>query len=106
MGSVSQAEFLREGMSGPAVRALQQALMNAGVRSDVPTGDFDKATTSEVRKFQHKNSIVEDGIVGAETLAKLGEYLELLLSEVAADQKSGLSEAHPGLPWTGLSVEQ
>ena len=103
---MSQAEILKEGMSGPAVRALQQALINAGVRSEAPSGDYDEATTREVREFQHKNGITEDGIVGVETLARLGEYLEVLLSEVAADQKPGMSQARPGLPWTGLSVKK
>jgi murein L,D-transpeptidase YcbB/YkuD len=98
---------LKEGMSGPLVEALQQALWNARVRTDPPTGVFDSHTTDEVKEFQKQNDLTVDGIVGRATLGKLSSYLEVMIWNLRPDQSAGESaDAHPGLPWTGLTVEK
>jgi peptidoglycan hydrolase-like protein with peptidoglycan-binding domain len=55
------------GDRGETVRAVQQALSNAGYRVGGIDGVFGQATLSAVKKFQKDNKLVEDGIVGRAT---------------------------------------
>jgi chitosanase len=57
-------------LQGEDVRALQQALMNAGITVGVD-GDFGKQTQAAVEKFQHDHGLTVDGIVGAATRSAL-----------------------------------
>ncbi|MFL6139618.1 MAG: L,D-transpeptidase family protein [Frankiaceae bacterium] len=63
---------LRSGMSGPDVRALQQRL--AALHYDVGTvdGQFGYDTLHAVVPFQKLNGEPRTGVVGAQTLARLG----------------------------------
>ncbi|MFG1888624.1 peptidoglycan DD-metalloendopeptidase family protein [Micromonospora sp. NPDC049051] len=61
---------LREGNSGDLVRGLQTAL-NARGASLLVDGDFGSVTTSAVRAFQSRNSLVSDGLVGPVTWSVL-----------------------------------
>ncbi len=59
------------GVAGQQVRNLQQ-LLNKVENQAVPlTGVYDHATVSAVRRFQNKNGLTVDGIVGPRTLAVL-----------------------------------
>jgi N-acetyl-anhydromuramyl-L-alanine amidase AmpD len=62
--------ILRTTSSGPAVAHLQQLLKNNGHKIAVD-GEFGRETVEAVRKFQQKNKLVVDGIVGALTWAAL-----------------------------------
>ncbi|MBK6531066.1 MAG: peptidoglycan-binding protein [Deltaproteobacteria bacterium] len=59
------------GMTGSAVRHLQQALVEQGYEIDVD-GDFGDATFEAVSHFQESNDLDVDGIAGPRTLSALG----------------------------------
>lgn len=65
------ARVLRRGDQGEAVLRLQQDLIGAGHTVD-PDGAFGPDTETAVKRFQAKQGLVVDGIVGALTWAALG----------------------------------
>lgn len=85
-----QPSTLRHGMSGDEVKVIQQALITLGYLSGTADGVFGNKTENAVRKFQKKNKLDVDGLVGTRTKA-------LLLSKVsgttsAADSSANSSE--------------
>ena len=62
---------LQNGASGDAVRTLQQALVRAGIAIAVD-GAFGPGTVAAVQQFQQAQGLTADGVVGAQTWAKLG----------------------------------
>ena len=62
---------LSKGAVGPGVEAVQWALTRAGFPTGID-GDFGPATAKAVRDFQQAKKLVVDGVVGADTWAKLG----------------------------------
>jgi peptidoglycan hydrolase-like protein with peptidoglycan-binding domain len=65
------APVIRQGDSGPAVRALQVELNEKRRLSLAVNGSFDAATNTAVRNFQEHAGIGVDGIVGATTWRNL-----------------------------------
>ncbi len=63
--------MLEHGSTGRHVRALQEALREAGYELDVD-GDFGDATYAAVRDFQANHDLDADGVVGPNTWAALG----------------------------------
>lgn len=63
--------MLEHGSTGRHVRALQEALREAGYELDVD-GDFGDATYAAVRDFQANHDLDVDGVVGPNTWAALG----------------------------------
>jgi hypothetical protein len=65
------------GKSGDDVAALQADLisLNYSCGKWGADGDFGKATDSALRAFQHDHGLVEDGVAGPNTYAKLNELL-------------------------------
>lgn len=63
--------LLARGATGPAVRALQEALVELEWELDVD-GHFGPATEEAVREFQDQNELDIDGIVGPQTWEALG----------------------------------
>lgn len=63
--SKSGSRTLRKGMKGDDVAAMQKAL---GISAD---GDFGFGTLTSVKKWQRKNGLEADGIVGPATQAKM-----------------------------------
>jgi len=62
-------EFLRNGVEHPVVASLQERLMNLGfMDNDEPTNYFGNVTEAAVKTYQRQNGLVQDGIVGPETL--------------------------------------
>lgn len=62
-------EFLRNGVEHPVVASLQERLMNLGfMDNDEPTNYFGNVTEAAVKTYQRQNALVQDGIVGPETL--------------------------------------
>lgn len=59
------------GDSGPAVKALQQALNAKGADLEVD-GDFGRGTLAAVMDFQASNGLPVDGVAGPRTLRALG----------------------------------
>lgn len=62
---------LEHGSTGRTVRALQEALREAGYELDAD-GDFGDATYAAVRDFQSNHDLDVDGVVGPNTWAALG----------------------------------
>ena len=96
-----QASTLRNGMSGDEVKTIQQALITLGYLRGTADGIFGNNTENAVRKFQKKNKLTADGLVGAKTK-------ELLLSKAsgssgktsAADSGTGSTVAAKNQPGT------
>ena len=72
---VMAASVLKRGNSGADVKTLQQKLKNWGYYSGKVDGIFGSQTVDAVKKFQKKNNLTADGIVGAKTLSALGMTL-------------------------------
>jgi peptidoglycan hydrolase-like protein with peptidoglycan-binding domain len=62
---------LRRGSSGPAVEALQRALVQLGHSPGAADGKFGPATDRAVRAFQSKSGLMADGVVGPRTKAAI-----------------------------------
>ncbi len=64
---------LRQGASGPAVTAIQQALIDAGfpLPQFGADGSFGTETKNALKDFQRASSLVDDGIVGPSTMSAL-----------------------------------
>ena len=66
---------LKVGSSGAQVKTLQTKLNNWGYYAGTVDGIFGSKTQAAVKRFQQKNGLVADGIVGAKTAAALGMTL-------------------------------
>lgn len=66
------AAVLKMGSSGSQVRTLQTKLNNWGYNAGKVDGIFGSSTREAVKRFQRKNGLTADGIVGAKTAAALG----------------------------------
>jgi hypothetical protein len=66
---------VRLGSTGSAVKLAQNRLIHHQGRACLPRygadGDFGQETLSAVKRFQSRNSLVRDGVVGPKTWAKL-----------------------------------
>jgi uncharacterized lipoprotein YddW (UPF0748 family) len=62
---------IRRGMSGDDVAEIQQLLVAKGYDIGPIDGQFGARTDMAVRAFQKQNGLLSDGIVGAQTYAKL-----------------------------------
>ena len=60
---------------GVTVRSIQKALANARYYSGPVDGEPSSRVKDSIRAFQRDESLSVDGVVGAKTWAKLGEYL-------------------------------
>ena len=67
----AQARNLKYGTKGSDVVLLQKILKAKGAFHAKATGYFGKHTKKAVLKFQKKNGLKADGIVGPQTLKKL-----------------------------------
>ena len=69
--SVDVSVTLRRGMTGEAVRALQQRLITLGYLSGTADGIYGTATAEAVYNFQKRNGLTRDGVAGNKTLIAL-----------------------------------
>ena len=70
--SSASAASYRRGSTGSTVSEIQTRLKNWGYYSGKVDGIFGSATEAAVKKFQAKNGLTADGIVGPATLSALG----------------------------------
>ena len=71
-GSLTMAyETLKKGMTGDAVKSMQNRLIELGYLSGTADGVFGTSTAEAVYYFQKNNGLVRDSIAGADTLKKL-----------------------------------
>lgn len=62
-------DYLRVGMQHPVVALLQERLMDLGFMDyDEPTEYYGEVTQHAVKVYQRQNQLVQDGIVGPDTL--------------------------------------
>ncbi len=67
-----EAAVVKRGDSGTLVRTIQTKLKNWGYYSGTVDGIYGSQTVAAVKKFQKKNGLTADGIVGNATAAKIG----------------------------------
>ena len=71
-GTVDSFTTLRKGMTGEAVRQMQQRLIALGyLAAGSADGNYGTKTAEAVYAFQKANGLVRDGIAGSKTLSKL-----------------------------------
>lgn len=70
--------LLKQGMSGDAVRVLQQNLVLLEYYEGTVTGTYGRLTKEAVRLFQRDNDLSSDGVAGPKTLAKIEDELAAL----------------------------
>ncbi len=70
--NIAQAATYRQGSSGEQVRTIQDKLKRWGYYDGEVDGVFGSQTRAAVVKFQRKNGLAADGVVGANTLRALG----------------------------------
>ncbi len=70
-----EVAVLKMGSSGSQVKTLQTKLNNWGYNAGKVDGIFGSNTREAVKRFQKKNGLAVDGIVGAKTAAALGMTL-------------------------------
>ncbi|UCH92945.1 MAG: VWA domain-containing protein [Candidatus Aminicenantes bacterium] len=66
--------ILQEGDEGIEVERLQMVLLSHGLYNGPVDGKFTAQLTEAVKKFQEKNNLKPDGIVGPATMKALGLY--------------------------------
>lgn len=71
----AETVVLKSGSTGAQVRTLQTKLKNWGYYRGTIDGIYGSETKAAVIKFQKKNGLTADGIVGAKTAAALGMKL-------------------------------
>lgn len=72
---IADAAVLKQGSTGSQVRDLQTRLRDWGYMNGGVDGIFGSKTRNAVIYFQRKHYLTQDGIVGANTAAKLGMVL-------------------------------
>ena len=71
-GTVDKFETLRKGMSGDAVKQLQERLITLGyLAAGSADGNFGTVTAEAVYAFQKANGLMRDGVAGNATLNKI-----------------------------------
>lgn len=93
----ASAALLKKGSRGSEVQKIQMALKGLGYFNySEATGYFGKITVKSVRKFQYKNGLEVDGIVGKNTWSALKEQIDVdgLLEEYE-------TELYGALDWFG-----
>ena len=68
----AQAAVYRQGSTGEAVRTIQEKLVRWGYLDGPVDGIYGSKTTAAVKKFQAKNGLTADGVVGPATQKALG----------------------------------
>ncbi len=61
----------------PSTREIQQALKNAGFYTGTVDGKIGPKTREAIKEFQRVHGLVDDGVVGKQTWAKLQAYADL-----------------------------
>lgn len=79
---------LRQGAMGGEVKEVQRRLKQWGYYDGAVDGIFGEATTRAVKKFQSKNGLTADGVVGKATYAALGMNASVNVLQGSANNSS------------------
>lgn len=79
---------LRQGARGGEVKEVQRRLKQWGYYDGAVDGIFGAATTQAVKKFQSKNGLTADGVVGKATYAALGMNASVNVLQGSANNSS------------------
>lgn len=92
--------LLKEGSTGPEVKALQERLKELGYYTGSISSVYDSATTSAVKSFQKANSLSVDGAAGINTQTRLFSDDAISKDEAGdnADIESNYPNQVPGTP--------
>ncbi len=100
---------LKQGDSGAAVIALQNALVKRGFNPGGVDGDFGPGTAAAVRAFQRSAGLTPDGMAGPDTVSALGlkppagvaSMIPCITTDMAAQIVAGAPRANveQHLPW-------
>lgn len=69
------AEVLKPGSRGEAVRELQRVLLAAGLLDRDPNGTYDAATSDAVKGLQRRTGLNPDGLAGEQTRMALSSWM-------------------------------
>src|SRR5215207_5090990 len=84
---------LKRGVSGGAVKPLQQALHDLGfempksIKKGFPDGIFGSETEAVVKTFQKANALTQDGVAGRDTLTRLDAIFQSLEEAAQLQEK-------------------
>ncbi len=70
--TAAQGATYRQGSTGAPVRAIQSKLERWGYYDGAVDGIYGSGTAAAVRRFQQKNGLTADGVVGPATLRAMG----------------------------------
>lgn len=94
--NLSNARYLKLGMSGSDVRQVQNRLISLGYLAGSADGDYGSATEAAIKAFQKKAKIWDDGIAGPDTQQKLFSSSAPKASSVASAIGESLKEGMNG----------
>ncbi len=85
---IADAVVLKQGSKGDLVKKVQTKLIKWGYMSGSADGIFGSKTKAGVIKFQKKNGLVADGIIGTKTAQALGISLSTSTSSSSSTSSS------------------
>ena len=89
-----EASTLKHGSRGSDVRKVQEALITLGLLKIEADGIFGNKTENAVRKFQKKNGLKVDGLVGSKTLALLLEKAAAASGSAGKEENGSASDGN------------
>lgn len=81
---IDTGETLKPGSSGPHVQQLRQRLVISGDHDEASIGSdvFDETLAQAVKKFQKRHGLLDDGIVGKQTMAELNRPVSVRIDQI------------------------
>ncbi len=100
-------DYLRVGETHPVVEKLQQRLMDLGfMDNDEPTDYYGEVTQNAVKIYQRQNKLVQDGVIGPETLDAIMSPDAKYYAAQKGDEGSDIERIQSRLYELGYLAEQ
>ncbi|MBR6739050.1 MAG: peptidoglycan-binding protein, partial [Oscillospiraceae bacterium] len=94
--TASPVPTLKKGMNGDSVIHIQEKLIELGYLEDTADGNYGSKTEMAVERFQQKNGLVADGIVGENTLISLFSESALGIGDMYSAELNGRGHSDGG----------